>query len=223
MRLLPDLIDLVLPASCVCCGRAGQLWCSACRPDSQPQSVSLATGPPVFAACEYAGELRSALIAFKERRQRALAEPLAAYLSDAIDVGRREFGAGQPALVPVPSSRSAIRQRGGDHLRRLTLEVARSNGMTVLPALRLPGRVRDSARLSAPQRAANLANRMSALPTSGGWPVLIVDDIVTTGATLAEASRALLAAGWQVTGAAVIAATKLRRAAEAGPACASPA
>jgi predicted amidophosphoribosyltransferase len=173
----------------------------------------------VYAACEYAGDVRSALIAFKERRQRALAGPLAGYLSDAVDVSRREFGTatGQPVLVPVPSTRSAARQRGGDHLRRLAAEVARQNGLSVLPALRLPGRVRDSARLSAPERAANLSHRMSAVPTTGGWPVLIVDDIVTTGATLAEASRALLAAGWQVCGAAVIATTKLRRTAEAGP------
>lgn len=215
---MPDLVDLVLPVGCVCCGRAGQLWCSGCRPDSQPQSVSLAAGPPVYAAGEYAGELRSALIAFKERRHRALAGPLAHYLGDAIDAGRREFSAGEPVLVPIPSTRSAVRERGGDHLRTLAAEIAKQNGLTVLPALRLPGRVRDSARLSPSERAANLAHRMSAVPSTGGWPVLIVDDIVTTGATLAEASRALLAAGWQVCGAAVIAATKLRRAAEGAPA-----
>ena len=179
--------------------------------------MPLPAGPPVYAACEYAGDVRNALIAFKERRQRALAGPLAGYLSDAIDVSRRQLGGaglGQPVLVPIPSSRSAVRERGGDHLRRLAVEVAKQNGLTVLPALRLPGRVRDSARLSPSQRTANLANRMSAAPSTGGRPVLIVDDIVTTGATLAEASRALRAAGWQVCGAAVIAATKLRRAAE---------
>lgn len=181
--------------------------------------MSLAAGPPVYAACEYAGDVRSAIIAFKERRQRALAAPLAGYLSDAIDVSRRQFGAesDRPVLVPIPSSRSAARERGGDHLRRLAIEVARHNGLQVLPALRLAGRVRDSAALSPAERSANLANRMSAMPSTGGRPVLIVDDIVTTGATLAEASRALLAAGWQVCGAAVIAATKLRRIAEAGP------
>jgi predicted amidophosphoribosyltransferase len=167
----------------------------------------------VVAVGEYGGALRSALLAFKERGQRALAGPLAAYLSDAVDLGRRQFGgpAGNPLLVPVPSSRSAARQRGGDHLQRLVAEVAPQNGLEVLPVLRLPGRSRDSAGLSATQRSANLAHRMRATPAGSDRPVLIVDDIVTTGATLTEASRALQAAGWQVCGAAVIAATKLRR------------
>ena len=215
MRLLPDLMELVLPSGCVWCGRGGRLWCLACRPACEPAPVTLPSLPPVVAAGEYGGALRSALLAFKERGQRALAGPLAAYLSDAVDVCRRQHGGPvEPALlVPVPSSRSAARQRGGDHLLRLVAEVAPQNGLDVLPALRLPGRGRDSAGLSAPQRAANLAHRMRAVPVTSDRPVLIVDDIVTTGATLAEASRALQAAGWQVSGAAVIAATTLRRAA----------
>jgi predicted amidophosphoribosyltransferase len=182
--------------------------------------VGLAAVPPVVAAGEYGGALRSALLAYKERGQRALAGPLAGYLSDAVDVGSRALGgsAGPPLLVPVPSSRSAARQRGGDHLLRLVAEVAPQNGLDVLPALRLAGRGRDSAGLSAAQRAVNLAHRMRAVPVTSDRPVLIVDDIVTTGATLTEASRALQAAGWRVCGAAVIAATKLRRAEQRRPA-----
>jgi predicted amidophosphoribosyltransferase len=214
MRVLPDLLDLVLPVSCVCCGRTGALWCPACRPASDPEPVVLpADGarPTVVAAGEYGGALRSALLAFKERGRRGLAGPLAGYLSDAVDVSCQRLGE-LPLLVPIPSSRAAARQRGGDHLLRLAAEVAPQNGLQVLPALRLAGRGRDSAGLSAAQRAANLAYRMQAVAPTADRPVLIVDDIVTTGATLAEAARALRAAGWQVGGAAVIAATRLRRA-----------
>ncbi|MEO6502148.1 MAG: phosphoribosyltransferase family protein [Jatrophihabitantaceae bacterium] len=213
MRFLPDLLDLVLPSSCVCCGRAGLVWCPGCRPESEPESVTLASSPPVFAAGDYGGALRSALLAYKERGQRSLAGPLAAYLSDAVDVGCSRLSglAERPILVPIPSTRAAARQRGGDHVLRLVAEVAPQNGLEMLPALRLIGRSRDSAGLSAAQRATNLANRMRAVAVSASRPALIVDDIVTTGATLAEATRALQAAGWQVCGAAVIAATKLRR------------
>src|ERR1700712_1123621 len=203
MRLLPDLLDLVLPSSCVCCGRAGALWCQSCRPASEPAPVVLQSVPavlPVFAAGEYGGALRNALLAFKERGQRALAAPLAGYLSDAVDGGSRPRGGRktQPILVPIPSSRSAARQRGGDHLLRLVAEVGPQNGLEVLPVLRLPGRGRGLAPVAGAQRSANLTNRMRAVPASTDRPVLIVDDIVTTGATLTEASRALRAAGWQV-------------------------
>jgi predicted amidophosphoribosyltransferase len=228
MRLFPDLVDLVLPSHCVWCGQGGLLWCPGCRPASNPEAVALPSLPPVVAAGEYGGALRSALLAFKERGRRALAGPLAAYLSDAVDVSSRLSqvsqlgGAPPPLLVPIPSNRSAARQRGGDHLLRLVAEVAPQNGLEVLPALRLTGHGRDSAGLSPAQRSANLAHRMHAIPVVSDRPVLIVDDIVTTGATLVEASRALRAAGWQVPGAAVIAVTRLRRPERRRPALSAP-
>jgi hypothetical protein len=67
MRVLPDLLDLVLPVSCVCCGRTGPLWCPSCRPASDPEPVALPSVQgqlPVFAAGEFGGALRSALLAF---------------------------------------------------------------------------------------------------------------------------------------------------------------
>jgi predicted amidophosphoribosyltransferase len=113
----------------------------------------------------------------------------------------------------VPSSRAAARSRGGDHVLRLARAVARQAQLPVLSALTLAGPVRDSAGLSAEQRRTNLAGRM-AVPVpaelAGRCPILL-DDIVTTGATLAEAGRALSAAGRPAGGAAVIAATRLRR------------
>jgi len=225
MRVLPDLLDLVWPSSCVCCGRSDTVWCPHCRPPSVPHQVTLpatASAAPVLAAGEYGGALRQALLAFKERGQRALVGPLAGYLGDAVDACRCRLGnpglTDQTILVPVPSSRSAARQRGGDHLLRLAAEAAMPHRLQVVRALRLAGHGPDSSRLSATQRAANLAGRMQAQPAVTDRPVLIVDDIVTTGATLDEAGRALRAAGWQVAGAAVIAATRLRLGDRAAPA-----
>lgn len=212
MGMLAELVDLVLPSHCVCCDRPGPVWCSSCRPDVRCEVVALAHGPPVHAAAEYADELRTALLSYKERGARRLAGPLADYLAGAVDSVRSASATGElPVLVPVPSSRAAIRQRGGDHLLRLARQVGRQLQLEVLPGLRLTGRVRDSAGLSADQRAGNLRHRMRAVPASGPGIAIVLDDIVTTGATLTEAARALRAAGWPPPVGAVIGWTRLRQ------------
>ena len=116
-------------------------------------------------------------------------------------------------LVPVPSSRPAARARGGDHLLRLAWAVGRQARLPVLTALRLAGPVADSAGLSASQRRAQPGRPDVCVEPAvrTGWQPIVLDDIVTTGATLAEAARALTAAGWQPAAAAVVAATRLRR------------
>ena len=220
MDVLAELIDLVLPAGCVCCDRPGTLWCGYCQPASEPAPAGHPPGPPCHAAGEYAGELRTALIAYKERGRRRLAELLAGYLADALDCAVRTAGGPErPVLVPVPSSRRAARARGGDHVLRLARLVARQAELPLLAALRLTGPVRDSAGLTAEQRRLNLAGRMIAESPAGwaGFRPVLLDDIVTTGATLAEAERALTVAGWPPAAAAVVAATRLRRLDPAAP------
>jgi predicted amidophosphoribosyltransferase len=114
-------------------------------------------------------------------------------------------------LVPVPSARSVAAARGGDHVLRLARRAAVRCGVRVAGnALVLTRAVRDSAELGAQARTANLAGAMSARPPRPGLAALVVDDIVTTGATLHEAHRALQVAGWPVLGAAVVAATPRR-------------
>lgn len=193
--LLADLVDLVLPRYCAGCGSPGVALCGRCGAPS-PVTVELAE-LAVTAAAPYEAGLRAALIAYKERGRRDLARPLGALLATALPGGT------DAALVPVPSTAKARRDRGGDHIRRL---VRRS-----VPALEFAREVRDSAGLDAAARAVNLTAAMRARPPrQPGRPAIVVDDIVTTGATLAEAARALRAAGWTVAGAAVVAATARR-------------
>lgn len=205
--LLDALVDIVLPRCCVGCGGEFGPLCPGCTPDG-PRAGDLAG---VVAYAGYEGALRAALLAYKERGRRDLAGPLGELLARAV-AAAIDARRGPPAvLVPVPSARSAAAARGGDHLLRLARRAARSSGLRVAPrTLVLARRVRDSAGLGVAERAHNLAGAMRATAPASVATALLVDDIVTTGATLREARRALEVAGWTVAGSAVVAATPRR-------------
>jgi predicted amidophosphoribosyltransferase len=216
--LAASLGELILPARCVWCARPGPALCSACAGSLEPFDVALPIGDgtpvAVSAAGAYSDGLRAAIVAYKERGRRDVGRALTRVLSVAAASVYRRFD-GPVALVAVPSSRSAARARGGQHMLRLARAVAVDLEIPVaVGAVALRRVTRDSAGLGVDERRANLDGAMSAARplVVGGGPVaaLIVDDIVTTGATLAEAVRALRAAGWPVAGAAVIAATARR-------------
>jgi len=165
---------------------------------------------PVRAAVPYIGAVRAALLAYKERGRRDLAGALGDLLTRAVLAAPTAPGL---VLVPMPSSRAAAAERGGDHLSRLARRAARPGGVRVATGtLRLTRAVQDSAGLGVAARSRNLAGAMSARSGASDAVALLVDDVVTTGATLTEADRALRAAGWSVAGAAVLAATPLRTA-----------
>lgn len=210
--MLQRLVDLVLPRRCAGCGSVGELLCSRCVPGA-PLTVPLPAGMATVAAGVYERGLRAALLAYKEGGRRDAAGPLARLLAGAI-AGVATAGA---VLVPVPSTRAAARRRGGDHVLRLARVAGRSAGLPVVPALRIARPLRDSAGLGAHARAENVAGAMAARAAPGGAVAILIDDIVTSGATLAEALRALRAAGWPVQGAAVVAATPRRGALQPSP------
>lgn len=180
-----------------------------------------------WATGEYAEPLRSLVVDHKDHGRLALARPLGRLLAVAVTaawVG--EHGSGGPVrlgLVPVPSHPAVVRRRGQDPLLRITLQAAgelRRDGATVAvrPLLGVCGRPGDQAALGAGQRARNVAGRFrvrterrrpgSRPPTE--LPLLLVDDVITTGATLWEAQRAMEAAGIVPFAAATIAATRRR-------------
>ncbi|WP_399143090.1 ComF family protein [Streptomyces sp. NBUA17] len=184
------------------------------RPVPEPPGL-----PVVHAAAPYADEVRAALLAHKERGMLALTAPLGAALAGAVRAGLRDLGAGggdgfpgpgpgrgpvPVLLVPVPSARRAVRTRGHDPARRIALAAAgelRRTGVSarVSAVLRQRHAVADQSGLDARQRLDNLTGALAVVPGGarllcGGGTVVLVDDLMTTGASLTEAVRAVRAA-----------------------------
>ncbi len=209
--------DLAWGGACAACGTPGPVVCPDCESRLRslaPAAVTVRHGvPPTYARGAYADDLRAVILACKERQGLGLVPVLAELVTGSALALLRDRWVGGPVLVvPVPSARATRAARGFDLTgamagslatflrRRCELDAQASK------ALRPVRRAADQAGLTIEQRA---LNRRSSLVARAGRPaqVLVVDDLITTGATLAEASRALRHAGHRMIGAAVVAAT----------------
>ncbi len=192
------VLDVVFPPQCAGCNALGSGLCRICAPAC---GIAIRMGLAdldVAAYGRYEGVVRSAILALKDGR-RDVAEALGERIAP--------FVASQAILVPVPTSAKRIRVRGVDGVALLARRAAEIAGATVVEALRQRagdgqrGRTREE-RLAARGRFVCGALRVV------GRRVVLIDDVCTTGATLADCRRAVVEAGGFVAGAVVAAATK---------------
>jgi ComF family protein len=207
-RLVSRSLDLAFPAACAGCGREGDAVCTRCRPalDARlalPPGVPIglpADLPPGLLQVEwcapFGGVVRIALHQLKYAGERRLARPL----GEAIARRWAAVGAGGDLLVPVPVHRERAAQRGYDQAVLLAEAAATALGLPAETALERRRATVAQYRLDRSDRAANVAGAFAigspaaATAVRGRW-VVLVDDVMTTGATLSACAAVLADAG----------------------------
>lgn len=207
--------ELALPRSCAACHGPNGPVCPACRahlqrlrfsPGAQrtaslPGAIAL---PTVWATTPLTGPVRTLISAYKDQDRRDAVPVLAALLACSVRASLVGAPAGRDVwLLPAPTGGRSRRRRGGHPLRTLAENAAEllpdAPVVRVSGALRRVRLVRDQARLDRSARAANLIGSMVLdprwQPSLTGCTLVLIDDVLTSGATLAEMARALRA-GW---------------------------
>ncbi|REJ06664.1 ComF family protein [Microbacterium bovistercoris] len=200
-----ETLAFLLAADCPGCGLPGTLLCPGCvmALAAHPVQRTTPAGVPVHAAHEFGGVVARCIRRVKEDGQTLLLPPMGAALRAAIP---NDWNGA--LFVPVPTSRAAFRRRG----YRVPELLLRAAGRSPQRMLVSTGSRTDQRGLGRAARAHNVRGSMRVrhpllAPVGQGAEVVIVDDVVTTGATIDEAARVLRRAGFRVIGAVALAAT----------------
>ena len=208
-----DALAVLLPVECAGCGSCDRGVCDACRacliPAVTVRDVGARSGGErllVWVGLPYDGVARSVMLAFKAQQRMDAARVLAPALAEAVRAAAAVVGVAGVEVVAVPRTRAGYRRRGFDPVRLLISRAGLGASRVFAPARPHVAQKR----LGVDERDRNLRGTFRIRQSVAGRRILLIDDVVTTGATLREVARVLREAGAEVVGAAVVASTERR-------------
>lgn len=202
MQIFSGLQELLFPLYCHGCGVPAEGLCARCKASYEVQDYLSRVGVvPIFSAVAYNSVAQRILLASKEDGVRGADDLIVRALEHSLNRALRKTRQ-TPVLIPIPSSPQAIRKRGRDFLTEISMRVAKSVGLSTQCLLQHNRRVKDQTLLDASARYKNLEGALvlKKRPTRI-HEVFLIDDLVTTGATLNEAVKTLEMSGFRVVGA----------------------
>lgn len=206
MELFKNLNELIFPTRCISCGLLGLTLCSQCRRGWHLHSYisqvgrDAATKVTVYSSVIYSAVARKIILGAKESHLKICDQ----LVSEAITHSLRQFLTSRKVdfLIPIPSRTSAVRLRGRQFIEDISQDSSLTFSIPIASPLSHRRRVRDQSGLHVQERWNNLQGALVVKGEHGlHGSALLIDDLVTTGATLSEAARALRYAGITVVGA----------------------
>jgi ComF family protein len=198
MGTFAEVSQLLFPSRCFGCQRLGISICSDCRSNWHPHYYkSVFDSLIVHSALLYTPTASRIILAAKESGEKGADELVIDALLHALT--KKSFDTRLSRLVPIPSSKAAQRRRGRSFIVDLVSQISDMTGIPMVDCLQVSRKVKDQSRLHRDERATNLAGAFS-LTSQVRGDLILIDDVVTTGATLKEAVRAVNSQGFHAVG-----------------------
>jgi ComF family protein len=200
MKMLDDLAQLIFPTRCYGCNRLGISICTDCRREWIPHYYKThIDSMNVHSALLYTPTASKIIIAAKENSIKGADQLLTSAIIHVLQKAKLDSHYYQ--LVPIPSSKTSQRRRGRSFIVDLCKEISTRTGLSVNDCLSLSRKVSDQSGLSRIERLSNMKDAF-ALKADAivRGDLILIDDVVTTGATLREAARALNSQGFHAIG-----------------------
>lgn len=209
-KLWMRFLNALFPTRCIACGKEGASFCAPCRERIPLRANFDATG--IFSLWEYGyPKVRNALLALKYKNKRIISADIAKSLHDALfeqlsekSIFSDPFISHHYIVIPIPLSLQRFKKRGYNQAELLAKELCRQNQVSFILEKNVLYKIKDTAtQVSVKDRTKRLQNIRGSFAVKNphkirGKTIILIDDVVTTGATLEEARRVLQKAGARV-------------------------